>query len=427
MPLRPLSLLCLLLSGWLAAQTPDINEFIYVQQEPEPLNLAEVRQRIVYPESAVTDNIQGTVVARVLIDTAGQYVQHKIVKSVAPELDAAVVAALPQLQFTPAQQDGRPVMYWMNLPFPFRLVNEQEAQLKDRIDELTQELTVDPDNYILWHQRGIQRSQLGDLDYARGDFTESIAQNPQKNKKRKGESYAYLFYAYFGRGQVYVQQEKYEQALADFDAALSTAQEMKAEDSAVQATVPQVYLERGYTHALAEHYDAAVRDLDRVLEQAPAQACEVYPLLADVGLAADDKALLVRAYDGLVTCQPGEYSYRYSRGYYRSEAGDYEGGLQDMDSVAAHSEQFPLRLAAHNHAAWCYLQLDQLDQAEAALDQALLLNAVNHLSHYYRGLLLEAQGQPLDACQAMSKAIYFGLEGPEGDAARNYLNQQCGE
>jgi TonB family protein len=418
--------LSLLLPSWLAAQTPDINEFIFVQQEPEPLNLSEVRERIVYPEAAVEDNVQGTVVARVLIDTAGKYVRHRLVKSVAPDIDAAVEEVLSDLRFTPAIQDGKPVMFWLNLPFPFKLVDEQEEEIRDRIEELTQDLTVEPDNYILWHKRGIQRSQLGDLDFALGDFTESIAINPRKNKKRKKESYEYLFYAYFGRGQVYVRKEQFSKGIADFTRALEVAEEMKAEDSALQATVPRVHLERGYAHALADNYPSAVEDFDYVLATQLEQACEVYPLLADVGLATKDYALLTRAYDGLVDCNPKEYSYYYSRGFYRAKQGDYQAAIADMDSVAAHSEQFPLRLAAYNQIVWCELQQENFAAAERALAQALALNAVNHLSYYYQALLLEAEGKPDQACQTMRKALYFGLEGEEGDAAVQFLENKCG-
>lgn len=412
--------------GWLPAQVPDINEFIYVQQEPEPLNLPDVRKRILYPATAVEDNVQGTVVARVLVDTAGHYVQHKLVRKVAPDIDAAVEEVLDELRFTPAIQDGRPVMYWLNLPFPFKLVDEQEEQIKERIEELTQELTIDPDNYIIWHKRAIQRSQLGDLQFAIGDFTESIAINPRKNKKRKPESYEYLFYAYFGRGQVYVREEEYSKGVADYTRALEVAAEMKAEDSAVQATVPRVYLERGYTQALLENYQASVKDLKQALQMKPDQACEVYPLLADVGLATDDHVLLVEAYDGLIECNPKEYSYFYSRGYYRSLLGQYERAIVDMDSVTSHQSPFPLRIAAYNQIAWSHLQQENFAEAASALDQALALNVVNHLSYYYQALLLEAQGKPDQACQVMRKALYFGLEGTEGEAAIQFLNDKCG-
>jgi TonB family protein len=416
----------LLLVRALPAQSPSINEFVYVDQEPKPLNLTELRSQIVYPPTAVEENIQGTVVARILVDTAGQYRQHKIIKSIAPELDAAVAAMLPQLTFTPALQGGRPVMYWINLPFPFRLVNERDEQLKTRIEALTQEISIDEKNYILWHRRAIQRSQLGDYEYALGDFTQSIALNPRKNKKRKGESYEYLFYAYFGRGQVYMQEEEIAKGIADFTRAIEVASEMKVNDSAVQATVPQVYLERSYALALDDQYEAATEDLDYVLRATPARACEVYPLLADIGSAQKNPALSVRAYDGLLTCSPDEYSYYYSRGYYHSQIGNYDAAISDMDSVIAQSKQFPLRLAAHNRVAWCYLQMEKLEEAHEALDRAFTLNAVNHLSHYYLGLLLEAEGKPDQACQSLRKAFYFGLEGPEGQAAIQFLTDKCG-
>jgi len=171
---------------------------------------------------------------------------------------------------------------------------------------------------------------------------------------------------------------------------------------------------------------AAVKDLEQALTTEPDQACEVYPLLADVGLASQDYALLVEAYHGLIDCNPQEFTYYYSRGYYHSLLGQYEQAIVDMDSVISHTSPFPLRIAAYNRIAWCHLQQESLAEAEAAIEQALALNAVNHLSYYYRALLLEAQGKPDQACEVMRKALYFGLEGEEGKAAIQFLDEQCG-
>lgn len=410
----------------LAQDEPDIDEFIFVDQEPRPLNLNEVRQLIQYPAEAVEQGLEGTVVVRVLVDTAGNYVKHQLVKSVAPVLDAAVIAAVDQLNFTPAIRNGQPVTYWFNVPFPFRLVDEREEELKGRIAALTEQLESNREDYVVWQRRGVLRNELGQFDKAVVDFTESIAVNPKKNKKRKPESYAYLFYAYYSRGIAYAQQEAYEEALEDFGRAIEVATEMKGEDSTVLATLNQAILERGYVYALDEQYDLARLDLKRVLEITDSLDCQVYPLLIDIALAQDDYAELAESYSGLIDCKPEEWNLYYSRGFYRSQVGQYVGAVEDMKTVLEHSQSLPLKVAAHNRIAFCYLQVEEWKEAEQAIREALDLNAVNQLSHYYLGLVLEGKGKPDEACASVRKALYFGLEGPEGEAAITFLDERCG-
>lgn len=101
---------------------PDVNAFIFVSEEPQPLNMEEVRRRIGYPEIARDAGIEGQVVVRILVDERGNYMRHKMIKKVHPILSKSVEAALLLLKFTPAIQNNRPIKYWVNLPFRFKLL-----------------------------------------------------------------------------------------------------------------------------------------------------------------------------------------------------------------------------------------------------------------------------------------------------------------
>lgn len=101
---------------------PDIKEVISDAEEPQPLNLDEVWKLIGrYPQIAKDAGIQGTVVVRVLVDKEGKYMRHVILRKVHPMLTSVVEKGLPALRFTPAMLHGVPIMYWVNLPFKFRL------------------------------------------------------------------------------------------------------------------------------------------------------------------------------------------------------------------------------------------------------------------------------------------------------------------
>ncbi len=101
---------------------PDVNAFIVVEEEPKPVNMGEVKQAIGYPQVARDAGIEGNVVVRVLVDKNGGYRRHIILNGVHPVLEKAVAAQLPKLRFTPAIQGGKPIQFWVNIPFAFKLI-----------------------------------------------------------------------------------------------------------------------------------------------------------------------------------------------------------------------------------------------------------------------------------------------------------------
>ncbi len=104
-------------------QEPDINEFIFAEEEPKPVNMADVQKLIGYPQIARDAGIEGNVVVRVLVDKRGNYDKHKIITQVHPILTKAVEEHINKLQFTPAIQGGKPIKFWVNIPFNFKLLN----------------------------------------------------------------------------------------------------------------------------------------------------------------------------------------------------------------------------------------------------------------------------------------------------------------
>ncbi|MEL6850252.1 MAG: energy transducer TonB [Bacteroidota bacterium] len=102
---------------------PKINEFISVEQEPAPVNMDDIKKLVGYPQIARDAGIEGQVVVRVLVDKKGNYTKHRVVNQVHPILAEAVEKHISKLKFTPAIQGGRPIKFWVNIPFAFKLLN----------------------------------------------------------------------------------------------------------------------------------------------------------------------------------------------------------------------------------------------------------------------------------------------------------------
>ncbi|MDB4285909.1 TonB family protein [bacterium] len=102
---------------------PNEKDFIFVSEEPSPVNMEEIRKLIGYPELARDAGIEGQVVVRVLVDKFGKYRKHKVIKRIHPILAEACEKQLPKMRFTPAIQGGDPIHFWVNIPFKFVLKN----------------------------------------------------------------------------------------------------------------------------------------------------------------------------------------------------------------------------------------------------------------------------------------------------------------
>ncbi|MEZ4847922.1 MAG: TonB family protein [Bacteroidia bacterium] len=103
-------------------QEPDITAFVVAEEEPSPVNMKDISQLIGYPQIARDAGIEGNVVVRVLVDKNGAYSKHKVINQVHPILADAVEEHIGKLKFTPAIQGGKPIKFWVNIPFKFSLI-----------------------------------------------------------------------------------------------------------------------------------------------------------------------------------------------------------------------------------------------------------------------------------------------------------------
>ncbi|MFK7970629.1 MAG: energy transducer TonB [Bacteroidia bacterium] len=106
-----------------APKEPGLEDFIFASQEPAAINMDDIKELIGYPAVAREANIQGTVIVRILIDEYGEYRRHKVIKKSHPILAQAVEKRIARLKFTPALQGKKAIMFWVNVPFTFALLD----------------------------------------------------------------------------------------------------------------------------------------------------------------------------------------------------------------------------------------------------------------------------------------------------------------
>ncbi len=82
-----------------------------------------LQRRVVYPESARREGVQGQVVLQFVVDEEGRVVDPEVLRSPAPVLARAALEAVRGSRFTPGSHRGRPVKVRFAVPITFRLTD----------------------------------------------------------------------------------------------------------------------------------------------------------------------------------------------------------------------------------------------------------------------------------------------------------------
>ena len=81
-----------------------------------------ISRSIVYPVSALKQELQGLVIVSFIVERDGRLSNAKVVKSVAPDLDKEALRIVKKMpRWIPGQQNGRKVKVKYTVPITFRL------------------------------------------------------------------------------------------------------------------------------------------------------------------------------------------------------------------------------------------------------------------------------------------------------------------
>jgi len=106
---------------------PDDLPRVFVKEMPSfPGGTTElmryISEQIIYPEDALMNRIQGTVILRFVVSKTGDVINVELIRGVDPLLDneaIRVVSALPR--WRPGKQEGVPVPVYFTMPVTFKL------------------------------------------------------------------------------------------------------------------------------------------------------------------------------------------------------------------------------------------------------------------------------------------------------------------
>ncbi len=97
---------------------------------PIALNIKQVREQIVYPDSAKINRIEGSVKARLFIDENGDVKKIDEIKGDAVFYEVVKNACL-KLKFSPAHHDNKPIRCYVLVPFKFSLSGKTDSVRTD--------------------------------------------------------------------------------------------------------------------------------------------------------------------------------------------------------------------------------------------------------------------------------------------------------
>ena len=132
-------------------------------------------QNLVYPESAVQNNIQGKVLVKFVVTKEGNVANVEVIQSVDPALDAEAVRVVSLMKgFTPGILNGEKVNVWYVLPVNYKLQDDRQDIQYEGFDAVE----IDSIGYKEMMDLGIKARQENNLPHAIAYFKEAYHINP---------------------------------------------------------------------------------------------------------------------------------------------------------------------------------------------------------------------------------------------------------
>ena len=207
-------------------------------------------------------------------------------------------------------------------------------------------IELNPNNAIVYGNRGIAHGRNGDYTLAISDFSKAIEINPSDAV------------AYSNRGNVHRDNGYYDRAIDDFNKAI----EINPSDAVAYNNRGNVYRDNGY-------YNRAIDDFNKAIEIDPSLAAAY----SNRGNAHDDKGDHARAladHNKAIEINPGLAAAYGNRGTVYGGMGDYEKAVADFSRAI---ELYPNYMMAYRNRGIVESERREYKKAREDLQVALWL------------------------------------------------------
>jgi len=239
-------------------------------------------------------------------------------------------------------------------------------------------ISQNPDNVLMYINRGYARDSRNDFQGAIQDYTKAIELNP---------NYAV---SYNDRGSVYSAKGDLKRAIKDYDKAIG-----------LNPHYVDAFNNRGKAYSDEGDYDQAAMDIDKAIELNPAFA-DAYNNLGTVYSAKDSLENAVKDYDEAIALNP-YYAEAYNNlGLACQSKGDIDRAITDYDRAI---ELKPDLAEAYYNRGNCYSAKNSREVAVKDYQEAIVLNPNYAEAYNNLGLAHQDAGDLESAVKDFEKSI----------------------
>ncbi|MDR3170256.1 MAG: tetratricopeptide repeat protein [Treponema sp.] len=248
----------------------------------------------------------------------------------------------------------------------------------EAIADFTQVVKLDPNNPIVYHNRGNAFYEKGDYDEAIADFTQVVKLDPNNPV------------AYNNRGFIYAEIGDYDKAIADY------TQSLKLDPNNAAA-----YNNRGFIYAEIGDRGNAITDYGQAIKLDPNNA-EAYNRLGKVWSESGDYDVAIANFNRAEEIDPNDADICNNRGRAYYGRGDYDRAIVNFThAVKLDSTNATVYL----NRGFAYAIKGDYDSAIVDYTQSIKLDPNNAFVYNYRGFAYYAKSDYGSAITDYTQAI----------------------
>jgi len=264
----------------------------------------------------------------------------------------------------------------------------------DPITFYNSSISQNPDNALMYTNRGAIKVNMGDLQGAINDFTKAIVLSPEDAV------------AYNNRGVAYSSIGHLERAIKDYDKAIE-----------LNPNYAGVYNNWGNVYKAEGDLDKAIKKYDKAIELNPNYADAYYNLgEAFVGLGRYDEAL--ESFSQAIKINPDFAEAHYKIGFVYSKLGRYQ---EEIESYKQAISIKPYYAEAHYNLGVACGVLGRYQDAIDSFKRAISIKPYYAEAHYNLGVTYLITGEGYSAVQEYQILTFLGAK--QADQLYNLIHK----